>query len=106
MLAGAGGGPRIITAVWQTISNVIDFQKAADLAVAEPRVHHQHLPDVISIEAGSIDQPTEDKLRAMDYRLHWGEPRRGFAAITAIVHGASGWDGTSDPRAGGAAIGD
>ncbi|TMQ15145.1 MAG: gamma-glutamyltransferase, partial [Deltaproteobacteria bacterium] len=106
LLAGAGGGPRIITAVWQTISNVIDFHKTGDLAVAAPRVHHQHLPDVIFVEGGSIDKPTEEQLRAMDYRLRWGEPRRGFAAITAIVRGASGWDGTSDPRAGGAAIGD
>jgi gamma-glutamyltranspeptidase/glutathione hydrolase len=106
MLAGAGGGPRIITAVWQTMSNVIDFRKAADLAIAAPRVHHQHLPDVVAVEAGAIDRQTEEQLRAMDYRLYWGEPRRGFAAITAIVRGASGWDGTSDPRAGGAAIGD
>jgi gamma-glutamyltranspeptidase/glutathione hydrolase len=106
MLAGAGGGPRIITAVWQTISNVIDFGKPADLAVAAPRIHHQHLPDAVSIEAGAIDASADDQLRAMGYRLHWGEPRRAFAAITAIVRSATGWDGTSDPRAGGAAIGD
>jgi gamma-glutamyltranspeptidase / glutathione hydrolase len=106
MLAGAGGGPRIITAVWQTISNVIDFGSKADLAVAEPRIHHQHLPDVIHIEAASIDKATEEQLRAMDYRLHWGESKRGFGAITAIVRSAAGWDGSSDPRGGGAAIGD
>jgi gamma-glutamyltranspeptidase/glutathione hydrolase len=106
MLAGAGGGPRIITAVWQTISNVIDFARHADAAVAEPRVHHQHLPDQISLEASSIDKPTGEALRAMGYHVHWGEPRRAFAAITAIVRTPSGWDGTSDPRGGGAAIGD
>jgi gamma-glutamyltranspeptidase/glutathione hydrolase len=106
MLAGAGGGPRIITAVWQTISNVIDFGKTADLAVAEPRIHHQHLPDMIHVEAGSIDKAAEDQLRGMDYRLHWGEPKRAFGAITAIVRSPAGWDGASDPRAGGAAVGD
>ena len=42
MVAGAGGGPRIITAVWQTISNVIDFKMRADAADAAPRIHHQH----------------------------------------------------------------
>jgi gamma-glutamyltranspeptidase len=42
----------------------------------------------------------------MDYRLHWGEAKRGFGAITAIVRSAAGWDGSSDPRGGGAAIGD
>ena len=106
MLAGAGGGPRIITAVWQTISNVIDFGRHADLAVAEPRVHHQHLPDVIHVEGSAIDKPGEEALRAMGYQVEWGETRRGFGAITAIVHTSSGWDGTVDPRAGGAAIGD
>jgi len=106
MLAGAGGGPRIITAVWQTISNVIDFSRHADLAVAEPRIHHQHLPDLVSVEAQSLDKPGDEALRAKGYKLHWGEPKRAFAAITAIVHTASGWDGTSDPRGGGAAIGD
>jgi len=106
MLTGAGGGPRIITAVWQTISNVIDFDKRADLAVAEPRIHHQHLPDVVHIEGASIDKATEDGLRAKGYQLHWGEPHRAFGAITAIVRGAAGWEGTSDPRGGGAAVGD
>jgi gamma-glutamyltranspeptidase/glutathione hydrolase len=105
MLAGAGGGPRIITAVWQTISNVIDFARHADLAVAEPRIHHQHLPDVVHVEAEALDKPGAEALTAMGYKLHWGEPKRAFGAITAIVHTATGWDGASDPRAGGAAIG-
>jgi gamma-glutamyltranspeptidase/glutathione hydrolase len=106
MLAGAGGGPRIITAVWQTISNVIDFQQHADLAVAEPRVHHQHLPDDIHVEPSAIDRASDEQLRAMGYKLTWGEPRRAFGAITAIVRSAAGWDGSSDPRGGGAAVGD
>jgi gamma-glutamyltranspeptidase/glutathione hydrolase len=106
MLAGAGGGPRIITAVWQTISNVIDFARHADVAVAEPRVHHQHLPDVVFVEASALDKPGDEALRAMGYELSWGQSRRAFGAITAIVRTASGWDGASDPRGGGAAIGD
>jgi gamma-glutamyltranspeptidase/glutathione hydrolase len=106
MLTGAGGGPRIITAVWQTISNVIDFARHADLAVAGPRIHHQHLPDVVHVEASALDQPGDEALRTMGYKLQWGEPRRAFGAITAIVRSAAGWDGAADPRGGGAAIGD
>jgi gamma-glutamyltranspeptidase/glutathione hydrolase len=106
MLAGAGGGPRIITAVWQTISNVIDFAQHADLAVAEPRVHHQHLPDVIVLEPSALDNAGDEMLRGMGYKLGWGEPRRPLGAITAIVRGAAGWDGSADPRGGGAALGD
>jgi gamma-glutamyltranspeptidase/glutathione hydrolase len=106
MLAGAGGGPRIITSVWQTISNVIDFGQKAGAAVAEPRVHHQHLPDTIAVEAHAIDQETQEQLRANGYQLVWGQPRRFFAVITAIVRSGTGWEGSADPRAGGAAIGD
>jgi gamma-glutamyltranspeptidase/glutathione hydrolase len=106
MLTGAGGGPRIITAVWQTISNVIDFARHADLAVAEPRVHHQHMPDVVFVEASAMDHAGDDKLRAMGYALKWGQPRRAFGAITAIVRSDKGWDGASDPRGGGGSVGD
>lgn len=106
MLAGAGGGPRITTAVWQTISNVLDFHQRAGLAVASPRVHHQHLPDLLRIEAEAIDRPTEEALRAMGHALDWGDDRRMFGAVNAIVRTPAGWEGAADPRGGGAAMGD
>jgi gamma-glutamyltranspeptidase/glutathione hydrolase len=106
LLAGAGGGPRIITAVWQTISNVIDFKKTVAIAVADPRVHHQHLPDLVRIEAEAIDKPTSKNLEARKHELTWGEAPREFGAVTAIARGTAGWEGTSDPRGGGAAMGD
>ena len=106
MLAGAGGGPRIITAVWQTISNVIDFGQRAELAVARQRVHHQHLPDLVRVEAEAIDKSTDEALRGMGQFLEWGNSPREFGAVTAIVRTEGGWDGTADPRGGGAAMGD
>ena len=106
MLAGAGGGPRIITAVWQTISNVIDFGKHADLAVANPRIHHQHLPDLVRVQAGAIDKATDEALRSFGHTLDWHEVPREFAAVNAIVRTPTGWEGTADPRGGGAAMGD
>ncbi|MGE3543303.1 MAG: gamma-glutamyltransferase [Kofleriaceae bacterium] len=106
MLAGAGGGPRIISAVWQTISNVIDFGNAAGKAVGLQRFHHQHLPDLVFIEPEAIDEATEGKLRALGYALKWGQSPREFGAVTAIVRTPGGWEGTSDPRGGGAALGD
>ncbi|MGE0550862.1 MAG: gamma-glutamyltransferase [Kofleriaceae bacterium] len=106
MLAGAGGGPRIITAVWQTISNVIDFGNRAGNAVALQRFHHQHLPDAVFIEPEAIDEETDEKLHALNYTIKWGQSRREFGAVTAIVRTPDGWEGTSDPRGGGAALGD
>jgi len=106
LLAGAGGGPRIITAVWQTISNVIDFQQPLAAATANPRVHHQHLPDTVTVEAEALDQATAQALGARHYALEWGPISADLGHITAIARTATGWDGTADPRNGGAAMGD
>ena len=107
MLAGAGGGPRIITAVWQTISNVLDFKMAAAAADAAPRLHHQHLPDRVDLEADAIDQATETALAGAGYQLVWGEPLKSFfGAVTTIVRAGDHWEGSSDRRGGGAAAGD
>ncbi|CAN5920424.1 gamma-glutamyltransferase [soil metagenome] len=106
LLAGAGGGPRIITAVWQTISNAIDFKKTADAAVALPRVHHQHLPDKVFVEGDSITGATDARLKSLGYTLEFNAAPREFGAVTAIERTAKGWDGAADPRGGGAAMGD
>jgi len=106
MVVGGGGGPRIITEVWQALSNVIDFGMPVDAAVAAPRVHHQHLPDEVVLEDEAITKPVEDELKAAGYTLIWGKPERIWGSVTAIVRTKDGWQGTADPRGGGAAIGD
>jgi gamma-glutamyltranspeptidase / glutathione hydrolase len=106
LLAGAGGGPRIITGVWQTISNVVDFGQSIDVAVANPRIHHQHLPDKVGVEAESIDEATSQALSAHKYNIDWGDAPIEFAHVTAIARTATGWQGTADQRNGGAAMGD
>ncbi|WP_218830461.1 gamma-glutamyltransferase [Rubrivirga marina] len=50
LVVGSPGGPRIITAVYQTILNVIDHGMDVQEAVAAPRVHHQWLPDELDYE--------------------------------------------------------
>lgn len=106
MVVGAQGGPRIITAVWQTLSNVVDFGKTVDVAVALPRIHHQHLPDKVFVEPDSIDRETADKLKASGYTLEFAASAREFGAANAIVRTPAGWAAAADPRGGGAAMGD
>jgi gamma-glutamyltranspeptidase/glutathione hydrolase len=106
MVAGAAGGPRIITAVWQAISNVVDYGHSASTAIAAPRVHHQHLPDKLRVEAESLDQPTDEALRARGHTVDWSEERRAFGSANAIVRTPTGWEGSADPRGGGASLGD
>jgi len=102
MVAGGQGGPHIITEVWQTLSNVIDFGMTPAAAVAAPRIHHQHLPDNVQVENDAITKDVADQLRAAGYTLVPG----GYGAANAIVRAKDGWQGAVDPRSGGAAVGD
>jgi gamma-glutamyltranspeptidase/glutathione hydrolase len=104
LVVGAQGGPAIITAVWQVLSNVVDFHMAVGDAVAAARFHHQHMPDHIMLEAESVTTDTDHVLRTMGYKLEW--PSHRFGAANAIVRVQAGWQGAADPRGGGAALGD
>jgi gamma-glutamyltranspeptidase/glutathione hydrolase len=105
MVVGGGGGSRIITEVWHAISNVIDFGMTPDAAIAAPRFHHQHLPDDIALEDEAITKQVDEELRGLGYALVWNKERVAGSA-NMIVRTASGWAGSSDPRGGGAAMGD
>ena len=57
-MLGSPGGPRIITAVLETLMNIVDFGMAPQQAVAAPRFHHQYLPDTLFYEAGGLPPET------------------------------------------------
>ena len=102
MVVGTPGGPTIITTVAQVISNVIDQHMSLADAVAAPRLHHQHLPDVLRYEGG-LDSTTVRRLRAMGYTLR---ARDGYSGeVAAIIRGEHGWIGVADPRTEGLAAG-
>ncbi|HEX5058996.1 MAG TPA: gamma-glutamyltransferase [Kofleriaceae bacterium] len=106
MVVGGQGGPRIITEVWQAISNVIDFGMTPDAAIMAPRFHHQHLPDEVVVEAEAITRDVDEALRGLGYTIVWNQPERIFGAANMIVRSATGWAGSADRRGGGAALGD
>ncbi len=66
LVVGTPGGTTIITSVFQTLVNVLDFNMSAEDAVNKPKFHHQWLPDVISVEYNFSDE-VQDQLRAMGY---------------------------------------
>ena len=63
LVAGAPGGPRIITAVYHVISNVIDHHMSLAQAIESPRGHHQALPDTLTVERGGFTSAVLDSLR-------------------------------------------
>jgi gamma-glutamyltranspeptidase/glutathione hydrolase len=81
LITGSPGGSRIITAVLQTIVNVIDFKMPVDEAVGVPRLHHQWQPDQVYAEPG-FDPAL---LAALAARGHIVTPTRPATAINSIA---------------------
>jgi gamma-glutamyltranspeptidase/glutathione hydrolase len=100
---GAQGGSRIITAVWQVMSNVIDYGMDVGEAVGARRFHHQHLPDAIFSEPGALAPDVERTLATYGHKLL---PAQGPLAVSpAIVRKGDTWTGAADPRKNGLALG-
>jgi gamma-glutamyltranspeptidase/glutathione hydrolase len=104
LVLGSPGGPRIITAVLETLTNIIDGGLAPDEAVVAPRFHHQFLPDTLYYERGGLTPKTAAALGAMGHRL---TEQGRWSAVELIAIGPDGKRyGVSDPRrAAGAALG-
>lgn len=95
LVVGAAGGPTIITAVFQEISNVVDFGLDVGAAVSAPRFHMQHLPDEVAFEKDGVTEPTSKRLEAMGYKL---KERGHLADAPAIGRAGAEWIGVAEPR--------
>jgi len=103
LITGARGGPRIISAVFQVLSNVVDHGMDVAAAVSAPRFHHQHLPDVLYYEEGGLPDET---IRALEAMGHTVRPRAAYIGNSpSILRRPGRWTGVADPRAGGLATG-
>jgi gamma-glutamyltranspeptidase/glutathione hydrolase len=93
---GSPGGPRIITAVLETLMNLVDFGMAPDPAVAAPRFHHQYLPDTVLYEKDGLPSETLSALTAMGHSFKEQSP---WGAVELIAIGPDGkLTGVNDPR--------
>jgi gamma-glutamyltranspeptidase/glutathione hydrolase len=59
IIIGAQGGRTIINTVLQIILNVIDHKMSIAQAVEAPRMHHQWLPDQITVEPYWLSKDTK-----------------------------------------------
>jgi gamma-glutamyltranspeptidase/glutathione hydrolase len=96
LVLGSPGGSRIITAVTQVISNVIDHGMSLAQAVYAPRIHHQALPDSIRWERDGVNGAARRRLEAMGHRFH--EQPAGNGVVQAIRVTLRGLEGVTDPR--------
>ncbi len=97
MVTGTPGGSTIITSVFQTIVNVIDFKMTATAATHAPRFHHQWQPDLVYIERNNVfDASTIKELELMGYKIQ----ERGYIGReeTIIVLPDGRLEGAADIR--------
>ncbi len=69
MVTGSDGGSRIITVVLEAILNVIDHGMTIQEAIDAPRIHHQWMPDTVSIERFALSPDTRALLEQRGYRF-------------------------------------
>jgi gamma-glutamyltranspeptidase/glutathione hydrolase len=98
LVTGSPGGSRIITAVLQVISNVIDRNMPLEAAVAEHRVHHQWSPDEVSVERGF----SRELMRELEARGHKVVERPPGTSANSILVTPDGFVGAADNRTRGA----
>jgi gamma-glutamyltranspeptidase/glutathione hydrolase len=95
MIVGTPGGSTIITSVFQTILNVIEFDQDIQTAVTSKRFHHQWLPDQVNIEKDAFDGATTETLQNKGYKIITG----GVGGrVDAILIKEGFYRGGADPR--------
>jgi gamma-glutamyltranspeptidase / glutathione hydrolase len=98
LITGSPGGSRIITTALEVILNAIDFRMDVAAAVAAPRVHHQWLPDTVSVEQ-AVPAETVRGLEQLGHKMV-RQPNWGSANSIMVTPG--GLAGAADPRTRGA----
>jgi gamma-glutamyltranspeptidase / glutathione hydrolase len=101
---GARGGPRIISAVTQSVINIIDHGMDIQEAIDAPRIHHQWLPDELMYEPYGMSPDTMKIL--IGYGHKFVERPGNIAQATGIMIDEKGVRlGAIDSRGDGLAIG-
>jgi len=104
MVTGSPGGRTIINTVLMTILNVVDFGMNAQEAVDAGRLHHQWLPDRISMERFGFSADAVKTLQGMGHTISEGG-NQGVAEVIVFNQKDNMLEGGVDRRAsdGGAA---
>jgi gamma-glutamyltranspeptidase/glutathione hydrolase len=110
IVAGASGGPRIITATAQSLLNVLIRSMNARDAVSARRMHHQWLPNTLEIEKGFDDTEVMHGLGVSMWlrKLHHDVKDARSGAVVQLIHRRKDarLDAASDPRKGGTPAGE
>jgi gamma-glutamyltranspeptidase/glutathione hydrolase len=89
LVTGSPGGSRIITAVLQVVTNVIDFGMPIEDAVTAPRLHQQWQPEETFAESG-FAPALIDALKARGHAVVANRPATSANSIAVTPNGLVG----------------
>ena len=102
LITGSPGGRTIINTVLSVVLGVTEYGLNGPQAVALTRLHHQWMPDRVSIEKDGVSEETLEKLRALGHQVNvstrQGDAHTIWVAPDGVPHGASD-KRTADSRA-------
>ncbi len=102
MVLGTPGGSTIITSVFQTILNVIDYNMGMQEAVDAKKFHHQWLPDVLVFEENSFSKDLINDLTNIGHKV---TERGTLGRMDCILLKDNVLEGGADKRGDNVAIG-
>ena len=103
LVVGTPGGTTIITSVFQTITNIIDYNMTCTEAVQARRFHSQWRPDTVFVEKNCFDTKVSETLKGYGHKL---VERGAIGAVEAILVRKDGkLEGAADNRGDDDAVG-
>jgi gamma-glutamyltranspeptidase / glutathione hydrolase len=102
MVLGTPGGSTIITSVFQTIINVIDFNMGMQEAVDAKKFHHQWLPDFLIVEKNTLSDDLKNNLIEIGHKIN---ERSSLGRMDCILIKNGALEGGADKRGDNTALG-
>ncbi len=96
LITGSPGGRTIINTVFTVVLAATEFGMGVRAAVDAPRMHHQWLPDTVSVERDGASEDLLVKLRALGHTVNPGGGQGDANSIGVDARGTA-W-GASDKR--------
>jgi gamma-glutamyltranspeptidase / glutathione hydrolase len=103
LIIGSPGGSTIISNVLFGILGWLDGLNAAQV-VAMPRIHHQFLPDVVTLEPGALSPAERADLERRGHHLSEGRSPWGNTQVITWDYASGKIEAASDPRGFGAGL--
>jgi gamma-glutamyltranspeptidase/glutathione hydrolase len=104
MVLGTPGGSTIITSVYQTLLNVLEYQMTMQEAVDAKKMHHQWQPDEIILEEKSFPERVQNDLIKLGHTLRY-TPSLGRMDCVLVLPNNSLEGGSDNTRADNISIG-